>query len=83
MESKRSSELFVIIPHTVDIPKFKENCSTLSHSLKSITKSHNYKIIDWYKNSSGKDVHLNDKIHLNVNGHTALAKLFIQSLPQI
>ena len=83
MEAQRSTQLFVITPHSVDTPEFKENCSSLSRSLKSISKSHNCKIIDWYKDSYGKKVHLNDKIHLNATGHTALAKLFIQALPQI
>ena len=83
MESQRSTQLFVITPHSVDMPEFEENCSSLSRSLKSISKSHNCKIIDWYENSDGIDIHLNDKIHLNATGHTALAKLFIQALPKI
>ena len=83
MESKRSSELFVIIPHSVNIPKFKKNCSMLTHALRSLSSSHNFKIIDWYKNSCGKEVRSNDKIHLNATGHTALAKLFVQALPQL
>lgn len=82
LESKRSAEIFVIIPHSVDVPKIKQNCSSLSQALRALSSFHNFKLIDWYKNSYNKGFCSNDRIHLNATGHSALAKLFLKTIPQ-
>ena len=40
------------------------------------------KLIDWYKNSYNKGFCSNDRIHLNATGHSALAKLFLKTIPK-